>query len=32
MNLNINMSKGLKMKGELMAGKVQYMDSLSVQH
>jgi len=32
MNLSINMSKGLKIKGEPMAGKVQYMGSLSVQH
>jgi len=32
MSLSINMSMGLKIKGEPMAGKIHYMDSLSVQH
>ena len=30
MNLSISVSKGLKMKGEPVAGKLQYMDSLSL--
>jgi len=30
MNLNINVSKDLKMKGEPVAGKLQYVDSLSL--